>query len=49
MWEIAAIVDMLERKSHCTKQDLYDINSEFRRTNPRFDLGREVYKLRHRT
>ena len=25
MWEIAAIVEMLERKGLCTKQDLYDI------------------------
>jgi hypothetical protein len=25
MWEIAAIVDVLERKGLCTKQDLYNI------------------------
>ena len=25
MWEIAAIVEVLERKGLCTKQDLYDI------------------------
>jgi hypothetical protein len=24
MWEIAAIVEMLERKGLCTKHDLYD-------------------------
>jgi hypothetical protein len=35
MWEIAAIVEVLERKGLCTKQDLYDIISEFRRKNPR--------------
>ena len=35
MWEIAAIVEVLERKGICTKQDLYDIISEFRRKNPR--------------
>jgi hypothetical protein len=34
-WEIAAIVEVLERKSLCTKQDLYDIITEFRRKNPR--------------
>jgi hypothetical protein len=35
MWEIAAIVEVLERKGLCTKQDLYDINTELRRENPR--------------
>ena len=35
MWEIAAIVEVLERKGLCTKQDLYDIIAEFRCTNPR--------------
>jgi len=25
IWEIAAIVEVLERKGLCTKQDLYDI------------------------
>ncbi|MBC7840466.1 MAG: hypothetical protein H7Y39_17785 [Nitrospiraceae bacterium] len=34
MWEIAAIVEVLERKGLCTKQDLYDIITEFRRRNP---------------
>jgi hypothetical protein len=33
MWEIAAIVEVLERKDLCTKQDLYDIITEFRRKN----------------
>jgi hypothetical protein len=32
MWEIAAIVELLEQKGLCTKQDLYDIITEFRRT-----------------
>ncbi|MGQ0694674.1 MAG: hypothetical protein ACT4OL_03750 [Nitrospiraceae bacterium] len=27
MWEIAALVEVLERKGFCTKQDLYDIIS----------------------
>ena len=35
MWEIAAIVEVLERKGLCSKQDLFDIISEFRRKNPR--------------
>ena len=35
MWEIAAIVEVLERKGLCTKQNLYDIIAELRRKNPR--------------
>jgi len=35
MWEIAAIVEVLEQKGLCTKQDLFDIVTEFRRKNPR--------------
>ena len=31
---IAAIVEVLERKGLCTKQDLDDIITEFRRKNP---------------
>src|SRR5438309_11412412 len=34
MWEIAAIVEVMERKGLCTKQDLYDVITEFRRKNP---------------
>jgi hypothetical protein len=34
MWEIAAIVEGLERNGFCTKQDLYDIITEFRRKIP---------------
>lgn len=34
MWEIAAIVEMIERNSLCTKQDLYDIITEYHRKNP---------------
>ena len=34
MWQMAAVVDVLERKGFCTKQDLYDIITEFRRRNP---------------
>ena len=29
MWEIAAIVEVLERKSLCTKRDLDDLITEF--------------------
>lgn len=35
MWEIAAIAGLLEQKGLCTKQDRYDIITEFRRKNPR--------------
>ena len=35
MWEIAAIVEVLERKGLCRKQDRYDLIAEFRRKNPR--------------
>ena len=35
MWEMAALVEVLERKGLCTQQDLYDIITEFRRKNPR--------------
>lgn len=35
MWEIAAIVEVLERKGLCTKQDLHTIIDELRGKNPR--------------
>ena len=35
MWEIAAIVEVLGRKSLCTKQDLYDISTELCPKNSR--------------
>jgi hypothetical protein len=34
MWEIAAILEVLERKGLCTKQGLYDIITESRRLLP---------------
>jgi hypothetical protein len=34
MWEIAAIVELLEQKGLCTKQDLHTIVDELRRKNP---------------
>ena len=44
MWEITASVEVLERKGLCTKQDRYDVSGEFRRKNPLFELGREVFR-----
>ena len=35
MWEIAAIVELLEQKGLCTKQDLHTIINELRKKNPR--------------
>ena len=43
MWEIAAIVEVLERKGLCSKQDLYDIISEFRRKNPRATIPETAF------
>lgn len=43
MWEIAAIVELLERKGLCTKQDLYDIIAELRKKNPRARLPEMVF------
>ena len=35
MWEIAAIVELLEQKGLCTKQDLHTIITDLRKKNPR--------------
>ena len=43
MWEIEAIVEMLERKGLCMKQDLYDIITEFRRKNPRASIPETAF------
>jgi|SRR5262245_60446724 len=43
MWEIAAIVEVLERKGLCTKQDLYDIITEFRHKNPRASIPETAF------
>ena len=43
MWEIAAIVELLERKGLCTKQDLYDIIGELRKKNPRARIPETVF------
>jgi hypothetical protein len=42
MWEIAAIVEVLEWKGLCTKHDLYDI-TEFRRKNPRASIPETAF------
>lgn len=34
LWEIAALVEVLEQKGLCTKQDLDDIIAELRKTRP---------------
>jgi hypothetical protein len=43
MWEIAAIVEVLEQKGLCTKQNLYDIITEFRRKNPRASIPETAF------
>lgn len=43
MWESAAIVEVLEQKSLCTKQDLYNIITEFRRRNPRAKIPETAF------
>lgn len=43
MWEIAAIVEVLEQNGMCTKHDLFDIISEFRRKNPRASIPETVF------
>lgn len=43
MWETAAIVEVLERKGLCTKQDLYDIITEFRHKNPRASIPETAF------
>jgi hypothetical protein len=43
MWEIAALVEVLERKGLCTKQHLYDIIAELRQKNPRAKIPETVF------
>ncbi len=43
MWEIAALVEVLERKGLCTKQDLYNIIAEFRGKNPGARIPETVF------
>lgn len=43
MWEIAALVEVLERKGLCKKQDLFDIITELRRKNPRATIPETAF------
>jgi hypothetical protein len=43
MREIAAIVEVLERNGLCTKQDLYDIITVFRRKSPRASIPETAF------
>ena len=43
MWEIAAIVELLEQKGLCTKQDLHTIIDELRRKNPRAHIPETAF------
>ena len=43
MWEIAHIVEVLERKGLCTKHDLYDIIPEFRRKHPKASIPETAF------
>ena len=43
MWEIAAIVELLERKGLCTKQDLVDIITDLRKKNTRAKIPETVF------
>ena len=43
MWEIASLVEVLERKGICTKQDRFDIITEFRRKNPHAQIPESAF------
>ena len=43
MWEIAALVEVLERKGLCTKQDLFDIIAELRKSRPRANIPETAF------
>ena len=43
MWEIAAIVELLEQKDLCRKHDRYDLITEFRRKNPRASIPETTF------
>ena len=43
LWEIAALVEVLERKGLCTKQDLYDIIAELRKKSPQVRIPETVF------
>ncbi|MDI3466213.1 MAG: hypothetical protein OJF50_005034 [Nitrospira sp.] len=43
LWEIAALVEVLEQKGLCTKQDLDDIIAELRKTRPPARIPQTVF------
>ena len=43
LWEIAALVEVLEQKGRCTKQDLDDIIAELRKTRPPARIHQTVF------
>jgi hypothetical protein len=43
MWEIAAIVELLEKNGLCSKQDLFDIITELRKENPRAKIPETAF------
>ena len=43
MWEIAALVELLERKGLCTKQELLDIVTELRNKCPQANIPETVF------
>ena len=43
MWEIAAIVEVLEQKGLCTKQDLHATIDELREKNPRASIPKTAF------
>jgi hypothetical protein len=43
MWEIAAIVEVLEQQGLCTKQDLHSIIHELRRRNPQANIPETAF------
>jgi hypothetical protein len=43
MWEIAALVELLEQKGLCTKQDLVKMVIELRKKNPRARIPETVF------
>ena len=47
MWEIAALVEVLEQKGLCTKQDLHTIIDELRKKNPRASIPETAFPEPH--
>lgn len=43
MWEIAALVEVLEKKGICTKQELLETIAELRKQNPRAKIPETVF------